>query len=156
MQPDLHDTVRQFLECLIWDQPMKVETALSDVMTTEVASLPMALRQALGDVAPSAEWHQLEFLLEDVKAMAEQRGILTDLEDADADNFDMDEPEEFLAGLQRRVLDYGYDVWGWENGEEELCVLLARTDDRETLQRLARVLGLTEANDAALRCAAYL
>lgn len=156
MQPDLQDAVRQLLECLIWDQPLRVESAMADVMTTESSSLPQALRHALGDLAPSAEWHQLEFLLEDVKAMAQQRGILTDLEDADADNFDLDEPEEFLARLQQRVLDYGYDVWGWENGEETLCVLLARTDDRETLQRLVRVLGLTEANDAALRCAAYL
>ena len=156
MMPDLQDTVRQFLECLLWDQPVRAETALADVLTTEADNLPTALRLALGDLAPSAEWRKLEFLLDDLKAMAAQRGILTDLDDADADNFDLDEPEEFLAGVQRRVLDYGYDVWSWETGDDELCVLLARTDDRVTLQRLARVLGLAEENGAALFCAAYL
>ena len=74
MLPDLQDYVRQFFTLLIWDQPAKAEAAVADVLTDEAPELPVALRHAMGSLAPAADWNQLVFLLEDLKDMAAKRG----------------------------------------------------------------------------------
>ena len=155
MLPDQQDTVRQFFELLIWDQPFKAEAAVADVLTEEAPDLPTALRHAMGDLAPSADWNQLGFLLEYLKEMAAGRGILSDLDDADEDNFDLDEPDDFFAKIQALLVDFGYDLWQWETGDDTFCAVIARTDDRSALEVLTRKLGLT-AGHGALVCAAYL
>ena len=155
MLPDQQEYVRQFFELLIWDQPAKAEAAVADVLTDEAPELPVALRHAMGGLAPVADWNQLGFLLEDLKDMAAKRGILSDLDDADEDHFDLDEPDGFFARIQAMLVDFGYDIWQWETGIDTFCAVIARTEDRDALEQLAMKLGL-RAGNGALVCAAYL
>lgn len=156
MRPDLQAEVRQFFDALIWDDLKRADAAVASVLTTEAADLPSALRQAMGDWAPTADWNQLGFLLADIKTVAAERDIPGELHDVDEDSFDLDEPDDFFATVQRLLVDEGYDIWSWETGEDTFCAVIARTDDRHILEQVARKLGLTESNDAALRCGAYL
>ena len=155
MLPDQQADVRQLLDLLIWDNHERVDAALALVLTDEHADLPLALRLALGDYAPTADWNQLDFLLASIKDLALARDIGGDIHDADEDNFDLDEPDAFFAALQMLLVDYGYDVWSWETGDDTFCALIARTEDRERIDVLARRLGLTADNNAALTCCAY-